>query len=110
MALLYKEEIIPGEVQKYRRSFCFSGQNPLLPGMPTITFSEQDVWFLSDGEVFTKDNVGFVTASIENPAEVVTLYNPVNNSEVGSITKQSIFVALYSLYLHEIQKRDAKQQ
>lgn len=107
MAIRQKASEKEGIEIKDTRCFCFTGLNPFPPNLPSLTYYDQDVTITPSGQVFTVDNVSSVTVTLEDPVEVVTRYNPVDDSEIGQMTLQDHFINCYSVYLHCVKKKAA---
>jgi len=99
----YNETIIEGTTTTFTRASSGYFYNK---DIPEITFNEDNVTVLANGEKFTKEGVSKVTETLENPLEEFELLNPEDDSVVGTMKYQEVFLALYSLYRHSVKKRD----
>lgn len=75
--------------------------------VPWVTFDEEIM--VEDevtGNVF-RHHVGSVTVSLDDPARVIQLRNPLTDEVIGSITAQDCFVMMYSLGRQAQEDRDA---
>lgn len=101
----YKAKTVSGEYTEYQRSNKVIITNEL-GGLPEVTFMEQVLGTLPDGNMMqvraTKcvDNFG-------NPIEEFNLLNPLDDTILGTAKYQDVYVLLYSLYRHVAAKRDA---
>lgn len=100
----YNEKIISGQYTEYQRSNKIIVTNDL-GSIPEITFMEQIVGTLPDGSKVTPRNTKCVD-QLMNPAESFNLLNPIDDSIIGSLTYQDVYITLYSLYRHVAAKRD----
>jgi hypothetical protein len=95
----------PVSATKWRRSHQVTISNPLdHPEESSITFHEQDVIVEGTDVIFT--NAGGVSANF-SPVGSFNLLNPVDNSVIGTMTHQELYIALYSLYMQTATARDA---
>lgn len=101
----YKETTINGQYSEYQRSNKVIVMNEL-GGTPEITFMEQVIGTLPDGTKVTPRTTKCAD-QMTNPAESFPLLNPLDDSVIGSLTYQEVYVTLYSLYRYVAAKRDA---
>lgn len=101
----YKETTINGQYTEYQRSNKVIVMNEL-GGLPEITFMEQVIGTLPDGSKITPRNTK-CSDTMTNHAEAFDLLNPMDDSVIGSMTYQEVYVTLYSLYRYVASKRDA---
>lgn len=98
----YKAGVIAGKQRSYGGRFGNEyGQ------APWVTFDEEIiVEDASTGAVF-RQNVGSVTVTLTDPAQVVALRNPMTDEVIGQVTAQDCFVMMYSLGRQAQIDRDA---
>jgi len=101
----YKQSTATGTQTKYTTCLSFYGYNGT--DTKSITYNESVVATLPDGSQMVQDGTGQVTATMANPNEVFNLRNPDTGAVTGTMTYQALYLALYSMYLHAAEKRDA---
>ena len=106
MSNLYQESAVAGT--RYRRCNKIDVDNKDL--YKAITFYEEEVINLSDGETVRRNIDKLVSQfSADNAATVFSIINPTDGNDTGAtMTYQDVYVALYSLYLHLANERDAQ--
>lgn len=100
----YKEQVVTGEYSEYQRSNKVIITNEL-GGMPEITFMEQVLAALPNGQRLQVKQDKCVDQLLD-PAETFNLLNPTDDSIIGTAQYQEVYVLLYSLYRHVANKRD----
>ena len=101
----YQETEVTGTV--YVRANQIIVANPL-EGVKAISYMEEQVINLSDGDQIVRPQGGFQEPfTAENAMEVFPLVNPQTGDPVGaSMRYMDVYVALYSLYVYLAKKRD----
>lgn len=98
----YKADKIKGKQRVYGGSFSNE-----LEGIPSVVFNEELITHDAvSGRVF-HNQTGSVAVSLTDPATPLTLRNPVDDSVIGAVTYQDVFVMLYSLGRQAQIERDA---
>lgn len=102
----YKEAIVEGK--KWRRCNSIHVDNPVAPGVPYLSFQEQDVIEI-DGKV---TQVGMDNCSIMfNPANMVELVDPDTLEPTGdSVPEGYVYLVLFSKYLATAKARDVQRE
>ena len=84
------------QIQGKQRICSFRGGNAI-GEIPWIAFDEELITHdASNGNIY-RNAVGGCTTSLTDPAKVLTLRNPLDDSVVGASTYQQVMVLLYSL-------------
>ena len=101
----YQETEVTGTV--YVRSNQIIVANPL-EGVRAISYMEEQVINLSDGEQIVRSAGGFQEPfTPENAGTVFPLVNPQTGEPLGQdMTYTGLYVALYSLYMFLAKRRD----
>jgi hypothetical protein len=100
----YKESDVLGS--RYIRANQIQIQNEL--EKQSITFSEQEIINIGDGEVL-KRNVGSLSA-VFTPEPEFPLLNPETGEPTGqTMSYGAVYVVLHSLYIHLATERDTNE-
>ena len=101
----YKE--MNGQATKWRRACVVTISNPL-NRTPTVAFQEQDVLSFDGEHTVLPGQPGSVSTTFD-PAGSIALLNPETGEPLGqSLPQSTLYVALYSLYMHLAAQRDAQ--
>lgn len=101
----YQESVVDGI--KWRRCERIEISNPLAPGLPAISFTEQDV-LLVDGTLTTVGNYrGPGLYVVYDPDAEIDVYDPVTLEPTGAKFKHSdLYAMLFSAYISTAIARD----
>jgi hypothetical protein len=95
---------MPGQTR--RRIWRVTLENPLTGGPRSATFHECEVVrVLDDGEKMT-ERTDDIFMEYDNPAEVLALVNPLDDSVIGQTTLAAVLTHIHSLARHAQYKRD----
>jgi hypothetical protein len=102
----YQETEVTGTA--YVRANQIIVANPL-EGVKAISYMEEQVINLSDGEQILRSAGGFQEPfTAENAGTEFPLINPQTGESIGQdMNYQSLYIAIYSLYVFLAQRRDA---
>lgn len=102
----YQESTIAGT--KYKRAYQALVNNGIT--RKGITFHEEEIVTLDDGETITK-KAGEISEAFapDNAQKAFPMLNPETGEAIdgATMTYEGVYVALYSLYLHLATERDA---
>jgi hypothetical protein len=100
-----------GPATTWLRAHSIAISNPLPgQGVPTITFSEQEVLEMGERVIVTPSNTGPDWPKLSfNPVASIALIDPETGVPTGgTMTHQQLYVAIYSLYMQAAAERDAR--
>lgn len=103
----YKEQVTTGQYSEYQRANRIVITNEL-GGMPEITFMEQVLATLPNGQQLQVRQDKCVDQLID-PMEQFNLLNPETDEVIGTAKYLDVYVLLYSLYRYIGNKRDSAQ-
>lgn len=98
----YKETPLTGT--RRMRSYQVLAHNPAT-GTKSIEFREEWLTALSDGRLINEP-AGSLRKVFDDPAVEFDLLHPVTGDVIGTMSYQTVYVALHSLYLHLATERD----
>lgn len=104
----YRQSTVAGTAYQRARSMYF--ENPR-GANPSLLVREERVTILADREISEPAGEINVTIPVEQMATEFQLRNPTNNEPVpdGTMTYGDLYVALFSLYWHLAESRDAQE-
>lgn len=108
MADDYRSTDVVGSSYQRARSLYF--ENPK-GGTPSLLIREERVTTLADREICEHAGEINISIPVEQMSTEFQLRNPTNNDPVpnGTMTYGDLYVALFSLYWHLAEARDAQQ-
>lgn len=102
----YKEEIIDGQITKWRRADRIQINNAY-GQVPNIVFTEIEQTSLPDGQQIRKQTDS-LRSLFDNPTGEFDLLNPETGDVIGVGQYQDMYVMLYSLYMKLAEERDVR--